>query len=149
MAKEWWASHSSEGCYFSESPSSSRHFTQRRVHLQYRPAQHSQTYFPLLTLLWTFFDGAYHFFLNTGHVDQGTLLCSALPASFDTKIVDMVQDSLMFQRVRGPSRQNSHIPSPSLLDRMLMRDDSDVYDMELNDPLGLSGHAAVRFLIDW
>lgn len=69
-------------------------------------------------------------------------------SSFDAKLLDFVQDSLVFQHVSEPTRHRNEA-SPLLLDIALTNDDSHVYDMELGVPLELSFRSTIRFLVDW
>lgn len=54
----------------------------------------------------------------------------------------------MFQHVREPISHRSDAP-PSLLIVVLLKDGSVVYIIALCDPLELSYHSTIRFLVDW
>lgn len=116
------------------------------------PGGNSQNAFPLLTRLRTLFDSSSRFILvgglNTGHVDWDSLSCNNHQSSFHAKLLDLVQDLLVFQHVRETTCYRFDTP-PSLLDVVLIKDDPDVYDMELCDPFRLSDYSTVQFLVDW
>lgn len=116
------------------------------------PGWNPRTDPPLLALLASLFDSPLRFVLvgdlNAGHVNWDTLSCGGPSAFFDTKLVTLVQDSLVFQHVRAPTRHRSDAP-PSLLDVIITKDDSDVSNVKIEDPLGLSDHSIIQFQVEW
>lgn len=117
------------------------------------PVENSQTDFSVLTLMRTLFNGSHIFILvedfNADHADKVTPSCDVLPSSSDSRLVDLVKNALVFQYVREPTRHDFDAPPLPLLNIVLMKDDSDAFDMQLGDPLGLSDQFTFRFLVNW
>lgn len=90
----------------------------------------------MLTFL---FDSSFHFVLvgdlNVSGINRDTLFCSGPFAVLDVKFVTLVQDILVFQHVRAPTRHKYDAP-PTLLDVIMPKDDSNVSNSKLEDPVG-------------